>query len=253
MLEGSTGKGISCAAVMLQTYSEQLESEWKFISQAPVSFIAGVLLAAGIVWAVLFFLFRNRFDGVRESLEHMTSQKEMYKERLEVEKANTAELIDRLNLLTTQPAPTAPPSAPTIQFWMKDWLDLRYRFEQTKGTGLFYVSAVWFLSGNEEDWSIEGGGPGIDKLDVEVLCRQAGMMLTHSPLRNLPEAVASEADHLRRWLKFIANREPLTLRGTGGSRMKGQDEVRSKGGQIEDLISASIRACTDSATASVET
>jgi Fic family protein len=136
----------------------------------------------------------------------------------------------------------------------KDWLDLRYRFEQLQNLG---VGARFTASDGEETWQVDGGKTRSNTLDVEVLCRHAGMMLPRSRrvwksiMDDLGEMPVSQSDHLRRWLYYLKSREGLEDLTHGESR-EGETVVESVFGRIVDLVGASIRACTDCATNEAE-
>jgi hypothetical protein len=121
-----------------------------------------------------------------------------------------------------------------------DWGHLRYRFEVLNGRGLI---ARWIQDGRGTTFNISGA-TSEDRL--EVLCRNAGMLLLHSgrTYESLLPIVKAETDHLRRWLLWIKERDSIPESILGESRESG-DIQNWTGGKINDLIRSSVRICTE--------
>ena len=113
--------------------------------------------------------------------------------------------------------------------------------------------ARWIADDEHEIWNIDGGKTTANNLDVEVLCRYAGMMLTKSPRLwraisgGTIQTIKTEPDHLRRWLFYLKARESTEGHMYSESRV-GDRIIKSKHERIGDLVGASVRAATDCAT-----
>lgn len=232
------------------TIRQIVQDEWQVIKQAPINFVSAIILGLIGIWLFLRHQYSERLETTKHTLQMITAQRDSYREDREEERRKNALLIDRLNTSanaannmdgTRSDGQTSIVSRPVTT--ATEWAHLRYRFEALAGRGII---SRWVTDEDGTSFNIGGGSNTDDRLDAEVLCRNAGMLLQNSGqiYESLSATVKAETDHLRRWLVWIKEKDAIQDSVTGESR-EGAASRKWTGGTINDLIRSSSRTCTE--------
>ncbi len=134
---------------------------------------------------------------------------------------------------------------PIHRDWAREWKELSQEFKAYIPHST--LRADWHHTSAGDGWRVTGTDLQIVHA-VEVLCRNAGRLLTSSPkiAANLPDAIKLLPEPRERWLYYLKQKGSFyKSKFVGAEQFQDGSRFHAYGGSIDGLVMVSANECLD--------